>query len=75
MKRGSNLELELDWGLPCPRIFENSQKNLRRARIKKNIRKWPAERPPQPLTVAALDESLWGLLFNRVFSSQGFLSL
>ena len=26
--------------LPFPRIFENSQKNLRRARIKKNFRKW-----------------------------------
>ena len=28
--------------LPFPRIFENSQKNLRRARIKKKIRKWKA---------------------------------
>jgi len=29
-------------GLPFPRIFENSQKNLRRARIKKKFRKWQA---------------------------------
>ena len=28
--------------LPFPRIFENSQKNLRRARIKKIFRKWQA---------------------------------
>jgi len=28
--------------LPFPRIFENSQKNLRRARIKKFFRKWQA---------------------------------
>jgi len=29
--------------LPCPRIFENSQKNLRRARIKKIFRKCQAQ--------------------------------
>ena len=29
--------------LPCTRIFENSQKNLRRARIKKILRKWQAQ--------------------------------
>eukprot|EP00964_Phaeocystis_antarctica_P053431 scaffold31355_cov68-Phaeocystis_antarctica.AAC.2 len=33
---------ETTWSLPFPRIFENSQKNLRRARIKKNFRKWQA---------------------------------
>jgi len=34
--------------LPCPRIFENSQKNLRRARIKKKFRKWQAIKKENP---------------------------
>ena len=42
MKRGSNLELELDWGLPCPRIFENSQKKSKAGADQEEFRKWQA---------------------------------
>ena len=41
--------------LPCTRIFENSKKNLRRARNKKHFRKWQA-----PQKKSGIPQKIWG---------------